>query len=103
MVVVASPPSSRSQAVPLQTERGAVGMIYNCSTSFWCEMPISMGKTLGRLFEQRLRVPSYSCSLLRYLRPGSPPEVVGQDAPPYPPLHPFFCVIETYIQPEGTI
>jgi hypothetical protein len=32
MVVVASPPSSRSQAVPLPTERRAVGMIYNCST-----------------------------------------------------------------------
>ena len=31
MVGVASPPSSRSQAVPLQTERRAVGMIYNCS------------------------------------------------------------------------
>jgi hypothetical protein len=38
MVVVASPPSSRSQAVPLQTERGAVGMIYNCSTSLRCEI-----------------------------------------------------------------
>ena len=33
MVGVASPPSSRSQAVPLPTERRAVGMIYNCSTS----------------------------------------------------------------------
>ena len=32
MVGVASPPSSRSQAVPLPTERRAVGMIYNCST-----------------------------------------------------------------------
>ena len=32
MVVVASPPSSRCQAVPLQTQRRAVGMIYNCST-----------------------------------------------------------------------
>ena len=33
MVGVASPPSSRSQAVPLPTERRVVGMIYNCSTS----------------------------------------------------------------------
>jgi len=60
-------------------------------------------KTLGELFEQRLPVPSYLCSLSRYLPPGNLPEVVGQDPPSYPPLHPFFSVIETYIQPEGPI
>jgi len=32
MVVMASPPSGRSQAQPLQAEGRAAGMIYNCST-----------------------------------------------------------------------
>src|SRR5215217_520184 len=50
-----------------------------------------------------LRVPSYLCSLSHYLPPGNLPEVVRQDPPSYPPLHPFFSVIETYIQPEGAI
>jgi hypothetical protein len=59
--------------------------------------------TLGELFEQRLRVPSYLCSLWRYLPPGNLPEAVGQDPPSYPPLHPLFTVIETHIQPEGAI
>src|SRR5215203_4607230 len=32
LVGVASPPSSRSQALPLQAARGTSGMNYNCST-----------------------------------------------------------------------
>jgi hypothetical protein len=62
-----------------------------------------MGKAPVRFFEQRLRVPSYSCSLLRYLGSGNLPQVVGQDAPSYPPAHPFFCVMEAATQPEGAV
>ena len=72
------------------------------SASFWCEMPISMVRTPMKPFEQPLRVPSASCGLPRYLCPGYLPQVVGQDAPSYPSLHPFFSVIEAQIQPEGT-
>lgn len=42
-----------------------------------------------------------SCGLPGHLRPGYLPQIVRQDSPTYPPLHPFLAVIEAYIQPEG--
>lgn len=44
-----------------------------------------------------------SCALPRYLPPGDLPQVVRQDTPAYPSLHPFLSVIEAQIKPEGTI
>ena len=100
MVLLATAASRRGQALPLQATRRAADMNYNCSTSLRCEMPIRMGKTLVRLFAHHLQTPLASCGLPRYLCSGDLPQVVGQNAPTHPPLHPFFFVIEATTESE---